>query len=176
RINKHGLVSKSTLLLSENVCAIDQDSKGRVWIASGLSHLGLRQAGLHYYDGKAVTEIILQNNIVLKKGESKNVVTTSLPKSTEFSGMIVNSNDEIVVVAAEIGLLSYTIGKSPKTLWEGNLYISYDMPTYGVGSFPQGIVEKEKKLYVASRSLGVFLFEALGDGKYIPTKQIVFRK
>lgn len=69
RIEKDGLVRKSKLLLSANICAIDQDSKGRIWIASGLSLMTLKKAGLHFYDGKRM-EIIFRPNrfLYLERG------------------------------------------------------------------------------------------------------------
>jgi|GEM_PF-4788652 len=176
RIDKNGLDAKSNRLLSENVCAIRQDSKGGIWIASGLSHLGMRDAGLHFYDGQKISGIVSQRYFFEKELKSKSGVAISLHKSTEISGMTVNSKDEVVIVAAEAGLFSYTIGNPFRSLWEGSLYITYNMTDYSVGSFPQGIVEKGKKLYVASRSLGVFCFEIFEKGKYIPTKQIVFKR
>jgi hypothetical protein len=188
QIGKDGLLSNSKKLLSENIYAIHLNSKGNVWIASGMDRR-FREAGLFCYDGKTMTTVIMQGNlssirerenratIALSGGERKNSAKVALPEETTIDGIVDNSNDEIILVAAEAGLFSYRIGKPLNSLWRGNLHILYKIPdAYSRFSYPEGIVSKGKRFYVASSSLGVFRFDEINDGKYIPVKQITFKK
>ena len=139
-----------------------------------MGHLRLKKAGLYVYDGKSIKKIISHKNIKSKVAGKDGQALICFSKPTSIGGMIVNFKDEVVLVASEIGLFSYKPGQFLKNLWIGKLIIRYKMPTYQVSSSPQGIVELGNKLYVASRSLGVFSFETHDSGKIYPIKQIVF--
>lgn len=174
-ITRNGDLDTPNLLLEKNVCAIDQDAERRVWIASGLSHLGLREAGLHVYDGKEVTAIISQRGVGDGPKEQKEEdPLLSLREETEISGMIVHPQGEVIFVATEGGILSYRVGHPPKRLWDGNLGITYGGTQCSTGSYPQGIAVNGNSLYIASRSLGVFRFERDEDERYRPQEQILF--
>lgn len=171
KIEKDGLASKSKELLSENVCAINKDSKGNVWIAGSLMRAGSFEGAIYFYDGHTITPVVKESDF--KKAKEDESFITNAPR---LDGITINSNDEAVIAGRHAGLFSYTIGGPIKQLWKGSLYISYEMPGYEVGSSPMGIVEKGNKLYVASSSIGVLCFEKTAEGRYIPIKQITFDK
>ncbi|MBN1570117.1 MAG: hypothetical protein JXA73_19900 [Acidobacteria bacterium] len=176
KVSEKGLTTEYRKLTSENVCAINLDSKDGIWIAGGLSHMVGRQASLHYYNGKTVRPIIFANDFHEKNGKQAIRSEVVLPKPTAINGMTINAEDDVLLVASEAGLFSYAADKPLSILWSGNLYITYERPGVIVGGFPQGVVEKDRHLYVASRSLGVFRFDAIGSTAYIPVKQIIFER
>ena len=138
RIGKQGLAAKAKQLLSENIGSIDQDSKRNIWIGGGLAHLAGRGAWLYCYNGQTITTIISEGMYSEQINRNKRSIAITLPKPTDIAGITVNSKDEVVIVASDSGLFSYTVGKPLRSLWEGNLYIRYQIPGVSVGSFPQG--------------------------------------
>jgi len=171
QIDKDGLTRKSTLLLSDNICAIDQDSKGRIWIASSLAHLAQKQAGLYLSDGKTVSAIISMDNTFSEKGSRGEQAMIGLPGTTQIGGITVNPMGEVIIVASEVGLFSYSLHKPLLALWKGSLAVNDKWSK----SYPRGIIRKGNKLYIASTSLGVILFEKKQDGRYVPARQIAMR-
>jgi hypothetical protein len=168
---------------------LNQDSTGKLWIASGLAHIVIRRAGLHLYDGKTITPIISESKAVVydnnnmpvfddfpDEGQKENIgkPIVAFSKIGDITGITINSKGEIVIVASEVGILAYAAGNTLRNLWKGSLRIEYKSPGFITVTGPQGIVEKDEILYVASRSLGVICFEKLVDGNYLPVRQIVF--
>jgi hypothetical protein len=175
RIEKSGVIEEPKILISENTRSIVHGHGGGIWIASGSSHLGLEEAGLHFYNGKTVTSIISQEGFMGKEDEDKNRGLLSLPQSSEISGIAVNPTGGVVILASTVGLFMYSTEKALEVLWKGKIGTIYSMPDCRVCSYPEGVVEKDGSLYIATGSLGVICFEKQNNGKYIPTKQILFK-
>ena len=169
-IDKDGLTRKSKALLSVNIRDLKQDPQGRTWIA-GWSCLRSEESQLYLYDGKIVTPVLSMAGIYSKIGIDANAALIRFPKWYEFGGITINPKGEVIIVSSDAGLISFAAGKSLRSLWKGSLVVNDRWRE----SFPQGIVQKDDRLYLASSSLGVFLFEKKNDGSYVPTRQIALR-
>ncbi len=174
-------------ILGENIDTIKLDIKDNLWVTTSLAHLAGVSSGLYKYNNIKIETIIKQNGLSIgKKTKFKSTGNISLPKLTTINGMTVRKDNNIIFVAPSVGVLSVNKSLNLSYLWRGNLYFSYEesqkivndskeeVIKFSVGSRPEGIVIKKKKMFIASRSLGVLEFSRKNNGNYIPTSQYIF--
>ncbi len=155
-IGENGISDKPEQILTDNICAVEKDKNGKVWIASTSYIL----PKFYSYDDKKVTRI------------GKPIVFIS--KQSGLSSMTVNSKNEIVLAASTGGLFTYKPGHDLGTLWEGSLTIECNFKNFRWTGTPNGIVEKDNKYFISYYKLGVIRFEKVDKINYVPSKQILF--
>ena len=149
-----------------NVCAIEQDAEGKVWIAGGLSHLSIERAWLYVYSEGQVQPLIDQGG---EDEQSRRIDISNNPlrrwdTATEISGLTVSENGKPTLVAARLGVFDATAAKMPPLI-KCDFFVRYPEKDYIVGSFPRGIrIDRGGNIYVATRSLGVLIFSKTEDG------------
>jgi hypothetical protein len=157
-----------------NVCAIEQDVEGKVWIAGGLSHLSMECAWLCVYSNGQMRTLIDQKGVDMQ-GQRVDVSNDDLLRrdtATEISGLAVSENGKPTLVAARLGVFEASAVKLTPVI-KSDFDVSYDEKDYVVGSSPQGIsIDRGGNIYVATRSLGVLMFSKAGDGYIL--KQLTF--
>ena len=150
---------KAQLLIEGNIESLQQTKTGAWWVASRGRLYKLIDQGKNGF-AKFVLE---EQQAEIKQGKFK----------TTFRAMTISDNNDIFLAADYQGLFKFREGITTN-LWGGPVAIWYDMPSRGVGSFPQNILVREKRIYVASRSLGILIFEEKKENSYEFVKQAVF--
>lgn len=139
------------LILNENIVAINYSKDSILWIATGLSHLGLAKSGIYKYQNDKLQKVLLENPKLSLKGES------------DLSAFCLNNNDEPFFIASEFGLFKIQ-GDCLRQLINEKLIIYYPIKDYIVGSYPVGMyIDREGNIFIASRSLGVLVYKKLGN-------------
>lgn len=173
-IKSNGRFSKNISLLAANINGITADSKGKMWFSSGLAHMGLRRFGLYsYHFGKL--ETVLEGKGVVNKMLSESGI--KLPKLTTIDALTITSEDEVLLIAAALGLITINDEKHISYLWKGELDRFYDNPEPNVSTSmsPSGVIQTSSSIFLAMRRLGVIEFERQESGHYEPTTQYTFK-
>jgi len=152
-ISKNNIVfKKGKTILEDNIKAICRTTNDTIWIATGLAHMAAERSGIYKYKNKSLQEILWSKP------------SLSLPKKSDLSAFCLNNKEEPLFVASILGVFKIESDKLKQVI-NANLYISYSMKDYSVGSFPEAMyADKNDNLFIASRSLGVFLYTKTGNG------------
>lgn len=158
-------------VIDGNVAALARAKSGVIWAAGGLAHMASVSAALYRisdgrldviaaidgmqggprFDGKTRADTITQ-----KAG-------VPFPGLTSLSGLALGKEERPTVVLPKLGVFELAEDRFVR-LYDGALSFHYQMPTYGVGSHPVGLViGPSGDLYVASRSLGIFVLRKQDD-------------
>lgn len=161
-------------LIDGNVGALARANSGLIWAAGGLSHLGSVGAALYRIgdDGPRTVAAIRG----YAGGGQREQITASegvrFPGLTSLDGLALGKDDRPVVVLSDHGVFELA-GERFVALYEGPLAFSYQMPGYTMNSSPVGLARgKSGELYVADRSLGIFVLRQ--DGNRYSLKQLLF--
>lgn len=160
-----------TRVLRGNVDALARSKSGVVWAAGGLAHLSLVRAALYrisadrvqiaasvegFIGGERADGVRIEAKITEQFG-------VQFPGLTSLSGLSLGREERPTVILPDLGVFEFT-GDRFVRLYEGALSFDYRMPTHSVGSYPVGLaIGLSGDLYVASRSLGIFVLHKEGD-------------
>ena len=173
-LEPNGRFSKNISLLAANINGITADSKGKMWFSSGSAHMGLRRFGLYsYHYGKL--ETVLEGKGVVNKMLSESGI--KLPKLTTIDALTITSENEVLLIAAALGLITINDEKHISYLWKGELDRFYNNPEPNVSTSmsPSGVIQTSSSIFLAMRRLGVIEFERQESGHYEPTTQYTFK-
>lgn len=161
-------------LIDGNVAALARSNSGVVWAAGGLAHLGGLSGALYRISGERVEVVAAIGGFA--GGPRGDKITEKagvpFPGLTSVIGLSLGKDDRPTMVFPEFGVFELVGGRFNR-LYGGRLGFSYQMPRYHVGSWPVGLaIGKAGELYVASRSLGIFVLRK--DGNRYNLKQLLF--
>lgn len=141
-----------------NVAAFARGSRGEVWIAGGLSHMGIAHGWLKSWRDGLTTTLIDQSAMEGVAREVRGQPMWRLGRPSEISGIAVGPDHRLLVMAARIGVLELGPNGLVPVI-PSDFYVHWQEPGYGVGCFPQGIaVGADGQILVAMRSLGVLRY------------------
>lgn len=154
-------------LIASNVQALVRTKSGVIWAAGGLGHVS-SSAALYRISGDRLEVIAAIDGMEgFDAGTQGDVITAKVgvpfPGLTRLSGLSLGKKERPTVVLPKLGVFELTEDRFVR-LYEGGLSFHYEMPTYGVGSHPVGLaIGQSGDLYVASRSLGIFVLRKEND-------------
>lgn len=167
-------------LIAGNVEALARAKSGEIWAAGGVSHMSSVSAALYRLSGDRLEVIAAIGGMEggprfdgsVRGDRITERAGVSFPGLTSLSGLSLGKEERPTVVLPELGVFELA-GDRFVRLYEGALSFRYQMPTYGVGSHPVGLaIGKSGDLYVASRSLGIFVLRK--EGKRYNLNQLLF--
>jgi hypothetical protein len=168
-------------LIRGNVSALARARSGAIWAAGGLSHMGGVSAALYRIQGSRLEVVAaiegrpggpryqgppLPERITSKTG-------VPFPALTNLTGLSLRGEERPTVIFPRLGVFELAEDRFVR-LYEGSLGFSYRAgPNSWAGSWPQGLaIGKAGEIYVASRSLGIFVLR-MDDNRY-KLKQLLF--
>lgn len=161
-------------LTDGNVQALARAKSGVIWAVGGLDHLGSTSAAVNRISNGRVEFVAAiagfgggreGDRITEKAG-------VQFPGLTSVSGLSLSRDDRPTVVLPAFGVFELA-GDRFVALYEGALTRQYKMPGYHVASSPVGLaIGQSGEIYVADRSLGIYLFRK--DGNRYHLKQLLF--
>jgi hypothetical protein len=166
-----------TRLIDGNVAALARTQSGVIWAAGGLAHLSSVSAALHRISGNRLEVVAAIGGFeggrrfdgVRIEGKITEKTGVPFPALTSLSGLSFSKEERPIVVLPTLGVFELT-GDRFVRLYEGSLGFGYlSNPTTGswAGSWPVGLaIGKAGEIYVASRSLGIFVLRKESD-RYI---------
>jgi hypothetical protein len=169
-----------TRVIHGNVAALARSRSGVIWAAGGLAHLSGLSAALYRVSGNRVEVVAaiggFQGGRRFDGAQIDEKITEKagvpFPGLTSLSGLSLGGEERPTVVLPAFGVFEFS-GDRFVRLYEGELSFHYQMPTYGVGSHPVGLaIGQSGDLYVASRSLGIFVLRRQDDRYEL--KQLLF--
>lgn len=164
-------------MIRGNVKTLARAKSGVIWAAGGLSHMSSVSAALYRVSGSRIeTVAAIGGHAGIREGNRiDEQVGVPFPGLTSLNGLSLGAEERPTVVLPELGVFELA-GDRFVRLYEGNLHFSYqaDPKTGGwAGSSPVGLaIGVAGEIYVASRSLGIFVLREEG-GRY-ELKQLLF--
>lgn len=145
-IEKEIVFRKGKRILRDNIVAIKYSKDSVVWFATGLAHMGSAKSGIYKYKNSKLQQVLWTKP------------TLSLKNESALSAFCLKSMEEPFFIASELGIFKIKKDSLVHVISK-NLYISYPMKNYTVGSSPVAMhVDINNNIFIASRSLGVFVY------------------
>ena len=146
RIGKEVVFQKGKRIIRDNIVAMSYFKDSTLWFATGLAHMGVAKSGIYKYEDNKLHQILWTKS------------SLSLKKESDLSAFYLSNLGIPFFVASELGVFKIE-HDSLKQVIEKDLYISYPMKNYTVGSLPEAMfVDNDNNIFIASRSLGVFVY------------------
>jgi hypothetical protein len=161
-------------LIDGNVGALARASSGVIWAAGGLDHLGSTSAAVNRIrNGRVEIVAAIAGFGGGRQGERiTEKAGVPFPGLTSVTGLSLGRDGRPVVVLPEFGVFELA-GDGFVALYEGSLHRGYQVPGVNVGSSPVGLaIGQSGEIYVAARSLGIFLIRKDKNGYNL--KQLLF--
>lgn len=144
-------LSKGKLILEDNIKALEYSSQGVLWVATGLAHLSLRESGIYRYQDAKLQQVLWSQP------------SLSLKEKSDLSAFCLKNAEDPFFVASEFGVFKIS-NENLEEVFKAKLYLTYSIKDYSVGSSPVAMyVDKNNTMYLAHRSLGVFVYTKTND-------------
>jgi hypothetical protein len=164
-------------LIRGNVRALARAQSGVIWAAGGLSHLGSVSAALYRIsDDRIAVVAAISGYAGTRQGDRiTEKAGVPFPGLTNLAGLSLGREERPTVVLPGFGVFELA-GDRFVRLYEGELQFGYQAnPKTGswAGSSPVGLaIGKTGEIYVASRTLGIFVLRK--EGQRHSLKQLLF--
>ncbi len=140
------------------VHTIMSPSKGHIWVATGLAHMGGTWRGLHHRDPEGMWHTLIDGEFTEDRGQLKFPVPSSIEElASDHEG-------RTYILAGEAGV--FRLGASGlERLFEHNFFShSSDRGDYIVGSYPSALgIARNGDIFVSTNNFGVLAFRKKDD-------------
>lgn len=153
---------KGKFIIEDNIKGLEYSSKGTLWIASGLSHLAIRESGIYTFQKDKLQQVLWPQPRKSKdKPQQDSVPQMHLlfGEKSDLSAFCLKDKEVPLFIMSEFGV--FRIQKdSIEEVIKTKLNIEYSLEKgYSAGSRPVGMqIDNNSTIFIAQRSLGVFVY------------------
>ena len=149
--SRKAVLSKGKLVVGDNIKGLQYASSGVLWIATGLAHLDARESGVYKYANNTLQKVLWS------------MPSLSLKEPADLSAFCLKNAEQPFFVASALGVFKM-LDENLEEVIHANLYLRYSLKNYDVGSSPVAMhVDGNNTIYIAQRSLGVFVYTKTND-------------
>ena len=169
-IGSRGTFTRNRFMVRANPEVISLDSQGTPWLISSLGHMTTEDARLYFLGKESEAGVIIRALGFNARTDPDEVINSGkihLPRTTKFSGMIITNDDEVIILASSIGIISIKDKKTISYLWKDDLFEWYrTVDGFSSSSSPVGLVRLGNSLFTATTTRGVLEFSLQKNGLY----------
>lgn len=153
---------KGKFILDYNIKGLEYSSKGTLWIASGLSHLAIRESGIYTFHKDKLKQVLWPQPRKLKHKPQQD----SVPKmhllsgeKSDLSAFCLKDSEIPFFIMSEFGVFRIHKDRIEEVI-KTKLNIEYSLEKgYSAGSRPVGMqIDNNGTIFIPQRSLGVFVY------------------